>query len=63
MPDLEMQCAACQETFLFTEAEQAHCEANAFSPPTFCPNCYLTRKTAKDEARDKQRRGSHRRRH
>lgn len=62
MPDLELQCAACQQPFPFTEAEQAACVDQAFPPPTFCPTCHRQRKAAKDEVRQQQRRGSKRRR-
>ena len=62
MPDLELTCAECKEIFPFTEAEQAQCAEQAFPPPTFCPECYRKRKLAKDEERDRQRRGSKKRR-
>lgn len=62
MPDLELECAGCQQPFLFTEAEQASYTEQAYPPPTFCPECTRQRKSARDEERDKQRRGSKRRR-
>jgi hypothetical protein len=62
MPDLLLTCDACQETFTFSEAEQAVCEENAFPPPSRCPTCQRARKDAKDEAKGGQRRGGNRRR-
>jgi hypothetical protein len=61
MPDLQLTCPECSEEFTFTEDEQAACAAQAFPPPTYCPNCYQSRKAAKSDARTQQRRGSHRR--
>lgn len=63
MPDIELQCPSCGQPFPFTEEEQAKCAEQAFPPPTFCPECYRTRKLARDEERDKARRGAKRRRH
>jgi hypothetical protein len=62
MPDIELQCPECQQPFPFTEEEQVQCTVNAFPPPTFCPACHRQRKAAKDEVRNRQRRGSKRRR-
>jgi hypothetical protein len=62
MPEIQLLCPECQQPFPFTEDEQAYCAEQAFPPPTFCPDCHRRRKAAKDEVRDKQRRGSKRRR-
>ena len=62
MPDLEILCPACEQTFSFTEDEQAQCAENAFPQPTYCPACHSSRKAAREEKRDSQRRGSKRRR-
>ena len=62
MPDIELLCPECQQTFPFTEEEQASCAEQAFPPPTFCPECHQRRKSVKEEERERQRRGSKRRR-
>ena len=62
MPEILLQCPECQQTFPFSEIEQAQCVEHAFPPPTYCPDCYQQRKLAKEEVRDRQRRGSKRRR-
>lgn len=62
MPDIDLVCPTCQETFPFTEAEQAACAEQAFPPPTFCPSCYRARKLVKEEERDQARRKSRKRR-
>jgi len=62
MPDIELLCPTCEQSFIFTEAEQEACIEQAYPPPTFCPECLRQRKQARDEERDKQRRGSKRRR-
>ena len=61
MPETMLICDACASEFLFTEAEQAYCETNAFPPPTRCPECQQRRKDAKAEERGGQRRGSYKR--
>ena len=61
MPELLLTCPECQVEFPFSEEAQAYCEANAFPPPSRCPDCQRARKTAKAEA-NKPARGGHRRR-
>lgn len=55
MPDIILTCPECQNSFMFSEEDQATCEAQAFPPPTFCQECHLRRKAAKSEARGSQR--------
>lgn len=62
MPEILITCPECQSVFTFTEEEQAECEAQAFPPPTYCPDCHRNRKVAKEEARGTVRRGSRSRR-
>lgn len=62
LPDIELICPECQQPFPYTEEEQALNAESAFPPPTFCPTCHRQRKAAKEEIRNRQRRGSKRRR-
>jgi hypothetical protein len=62
MPEMILECPQCRQPFSVSEEEQARCAENGFAPPTYCPDCYRQRKAAKDEVRDRQRRGSKRRR-
>jgi hypothetical protein len=61
MPEITLVCDECQESFLFSEADQAYCVENAFPPPSRCDECTRRRKDAKAEAKGGQRRGGHRR--
>jgi len=62
MPEILLTCDACLAEFVFSEEEQALYDANAFPPPSCCPECKRARKDAKDEAKGGRRRGGGNRR-
>lgn len=48
MPDIEIPCVQCKETFLFTEKEQEIFYQRNMMPPQRCPKC-RSRKSATGE--------------
>lgn len=59
MPDQELTCCDCRETFVFTEGEQEFYRQKNFSPPKRCKSCREKRKQQKPQ---KTQRGSRERR-
>jgi len=51
MQDMELTCAACQQTFPFSAQEQAFYAERGFQVPKRCRRCRQSRKTGKRGAR------------
>lgn len=47
MADQKIVCKNCNETFLFTERDQAFYKEKGFTPPQSCPACRAKRKAEK----------------
>lgn len=39
MPDLEIKCLKCEETFLFSERDQETFYRRNYAAPQYCPQC------------------------
>jgi len=53
MPDRELVCAECSNTFTFTEGEQAFFQEKGFAnDPKRCPECRKNKKQQRRSMRD-----------
>jgi uncharacterized membrane protein YgcG len=52
MPDQQMVCKDCNNTFTFTEGEQTFFREKGFSAPTRCSDCRKRRKAEKMNSGD-----------
>ena len=50
MPDIEIPCVQCKETFLFTEKEQEMFYQRNMMPPQRCSKCRAKKTAVSDEA-------------
>jgi hypothetical protein len=56
MPDKELTCADCHETFVFTEGEQEFYASKDFTPPKRCKPCREKRKAKRQHQGSRDRR-------
>lgn len=54
MPDKDIVCKDCQETFTFTEGEQEFYKTKNFSEPKRCKECRLQAKENRDGKRTRR---------